>query len=144
MKSRLTDKEIQRFFWEAEELPDDNKASFLLGDLTQYGVSRCQKLKDEWQGVWYEFDIFRKRKSVVTLAVELAIDFTLKDVEIAILDIFEYGGMIGSDRKKTFRYWKKNIFPKYPYDHAKYSSLRFLENLRRVFLVSRTTESTII
>jgi len=55
----------------------------------------------------------------------------LKDVEIAILVHDEYGGMVGSDRKKTFRYWKKNILPKYPYDHAKYSALRFLEGLRR-------------
>ncbi len=131
MRKKLTDKEIQRFFWEADELPFDNKASSMLGDLTQYGVSRCKKLRGGWKGVWYEFDVYRNGDFLVILAVELPTDFTLKDIEKAIDGLHERGGMLASNDLKTFRKWKRDVLPKYSYDHAKYSALRFLEALKK-------------
>lgn len=134
MKKRLTDREIQRFFWEADELPFDNKASSVLGDLTFYGVSRCKKLRGRWNGVRYEFDVYGNGDSRVMLAVELPMDFSVKDIEKAIEDMHERGGMLVSNDLKTFRRWKRDVLPKYHYDHAKYSGLRFLESLRKSFL----------
>jgi hypothetical protein len=135
MKKRITDRQIRKFFWEADELPFDNKASYLLGDLINYGVSRCIQISGVLKSVYYEFDIYREREFVVTLVVELPIDFTLKSIERAIIFLCKNGGLVAANDMKTFQKWKKKIKPFYPYDHAKYSALRFLEALRKRMLV---------
>ena len=134
MKKRLTDKQLRKFFWEADELPFDNKASYLLGDLIKYGVSRCIQISGVLKSVYYEFDIYRERNFIVTLVVELPIDFTLKNVERAIVFLYGKGGLIASNDVKTFQKWKKKIKPLYPYEHAKYSAMRFMEALRKGML----------
>jgi hypothetical protein len=134
MKKRITDRQIRKFFWEADELPLDNKAAYLLGDLIRYGVSRCIQISGVLRSVYYEFDIYREEDLIITLVVELPIDFTLKSIERAILFLYEKGGLVASNDMKTFQKWKKKIKPLYPYDHAKYSALRFLEALRERML----------
>ena len=69
MKKRITDKQIRKFFWEADELPFDNKAAYLLGDLIKYGVSRCIQFSSVLKSVYYEFDIYREQGFIVTLVV---------------------------------------------------------------------------
>jgi hypothetical protein len=135
MKKRITDRQIRKFFWEAEELPFDNKASYLLGDLIGFGVSRCIQISGVLKSVYYEFDIYREQDFIVTLVVELPIDFTLKNIERAIIFLYGKGGLVASNDMKTFQKWKKKIKPLYPYDHAKYSALRFLEAVRERMLV---------
>lgn len=135
MKQRITGKKIRQFFWDVKELPCENKASYLLGDLVNYGVSRCKKIIHGWEGVNYEFDVYRHKDFSVCLVVELSIDFTMKEVEHNIFGLFDYGGIIASDDVKTFRKWEKHILPQYSYDHARYSALRFLEALRKKFLL---------
>lgn len=134
MKKRITDKQIRKFFWEADELPFDNKAAYLLGDLIKYGVSRCIQFSSVLKSVYYEFDIYREQGFIVTLVIELPIDFTLKNIERAIVILYENGGLIASNDMKILQKWKKRIKPLYPYDHAKYSALRFLETLRKKML----------
>lgn len=138
MATRLTDKQIRKFLWEAYERPFDNKASYLLSDLSGFGVSRCKKLKHGWQGVWYEFNIYLDGDSRVFLAIELSIDFTLKEVEGHILSLYENGGLVASDDERTFNKWKKVILPVYNYEHARYSALKFLEALRKKMLSYNT------
>ncbi len=79
-RKHITDNQIKQFFWEYDNSPLENKASYLLGDLTNYGVSRCIKCRDGFKCVYYEFDIYREGNSVVTLMIQLPIDFKLKDV----------------------------------------------------------------
>lgn len=134
MAIRITDKQIKKFFWEACERPFDNKASYLLGDLSSYGVSRCKKLRNGWQGTLCEFDVYLDGDSRVVLAIELSTDFTLKEIEDRILSLCENGGLIASDDEKTFNKWGKEVLPIYSYDHARYSALRFLEALRKKML----------
>lgn len=131
MKKRFTDKQIRKFFWEADELPFDNKASYLLGDLIKYGVSRCIQISEVLRCVYYEFDVYREGDFIVTLVIELPIDFTIKNVERAIIFLCAKGGLVASNDVKTFQKWKKKIRPIYPYDHAKYSALKFLEAVRK-------------
>ncbi len=131
MRKRITDRQIRRFFWEADELPLDNKASYLLGNLIGYGVSRCIQISSAPKSVYYEFDIYREGEFIVTLVVDLPIDFTIRNVERAIIFLTEKGGLIASNDVKTFQKWKKKIKPEYPYDHAKFSALKFLEALRK-------------
>jgi hypothetical protein len=135
MNKRITNKHIRYFFWEAEELPFENKASYLLGDLTVFGVSRCKKIKSHWHGVWYEFDIYHNKDCHVTLIVDLTTDFTLREVEKCIKSLLENGGLLASDDEKTFLKWRNEIMPSYPYEHAKYSAQRFLEALRKTMLL---------
>jgi hypothetical protein len=130
MKKRITDKQIRKFFWEADELPFSNKASYMLGDLISYGVSRCVQVSSVLKSVYYEFDIYREEDSIVTLVVELPIDFTLKNIERAVFFLYKKGGTIAANDVKTFQKWKKKIKSVYSYDHAKYSATRFLEALR--------------
>ena len=134
MKKRITDEQIRKFFWEADEFPFDNKAAYLLGDLISFGVSRCIQISGVLKSVYYEFDVYREKDFVVTLVVELPIDFTVKNVERAIVFLCESGGLIASNNVKTFQRWKRKIRPFYSYDHAKYSALRFLEALRKEML----------
>jgi len=130
-KKHITDNQIRQFYWKHNNSPFDNKASYLLGDLRDYGVSRCKKIKSGLESTFYEFDIYKNRKHTVALLIELSTDFTIKEVERAIVRLCEHGGLVASDDNKTFDKWKKAILPKYHYDHAKYSALRFLEGLRR-------------
>ena len=139
MKKRVTDSQIRKFFWRFDKIPSNNKASYLLGDLSNYGVSRCKKFKKQWAGVWYEFDIYRDSKSsVVTLVVELPTDFRLKDIEKALINLYVNGGMIASNNVKTFYRWDKKVKPVYHHEHAKYSANRFLEALRKKLLPNKT------
>ena len=135
---RITDRQIRKFFWEADEFPFDNKATYLLGDLTKYGVSRCVQLSSVLKSVYYEFDIYREEDFIVALVVELPIDFTLRNVEKAVVVLYEDGGLIASNDMKVLQKWKKRIKPIYHYDHAKYSALRFLEALRKKMLPALT------
>jgi hypothetical protein len=136
MKKRITDKQIRKFFWEADELPFSNKASYMLGDLVTYGVSRCVQVSSVLKSVYYEFDIYREDDSIVTLVVELPIDFTLKNIERAIFFLYKKGGTIASNDIKVFQKWKKKIKAVYSYDHAKYCATRFLETLRGKMLLN--------
>lgn len=135
---RLTDKRIKKFFWNSPERPFNNKASYLLGDLTPYGVTKCKKLMNGWQGVWFGFDVYHDGDFSVELAVELSTDFTLKEIEGCILRLHENGGLIASDDEKTFNKWKEEILPSYNCEHAKYSATRFLEALRKKMLSYNT------
>jgi hypothetical protein len=76
MKKKITDRQIRKFFWEADELPLDNKAAYLLGDLIRYGVSRCIQISSAPKSVYYEFDIYREGDFIITLVIDLPIDFT--------------------------------------------------------------------
>jgi hypothetical protein len=136
MKKRITDRQIRKFFWEADELPLSNKAAYMLGDLINYGVSRCVQISSVLKSVYYEFDIYREEESIVTLVVELPIDFTLKSIERAIVFLYKNGGTVASNDMRTFQKWKKKIKTAYTYDHAKYSATRFLEALRGKMLVN--------
>lgn len=131
MPVRINDKTIRHFFWNVSDRPFDNKASYLLGDLSGYGVSNCIKVRNGWQGVYYQFFIYRQNDSIISLSVELSIDFTLNEVEKAIISVYEGNCSIGSNNKKIFYKWAKEIAPQYKFDHAKYSAMRFLEALRK-------------
>jgi len=136
MKKRITDRQLRKFFWEADELPLNNKASYMLGDLINYGVSRCIQVSGVLKSVYYEFDIYKEEDFMVTLVVELPIDFTLKSIERAIIFLHKNGGMVASNDFRTFQKWKKKIKPIYSYDHAKYSATKFLEALRGKMLLN--------
>lgn len=131
MRYRLTDDEIRKFFWKYDESPYTNKATYLLGDLSEYGVSRCRKLTGKNEGVWYEFDIYQEGDSIITLVVELPIDFAIKDITKAINYIKENGGMIASSNINSFYKWDKQINPKNHYEHARYCAINFLESLKK-------------
>jgi hypothetical protein len=135
MRKKITDDRIRRFFWEADELPFDNKASYLLGDLCNYGVSRCIQISGVLKTVFYEFDIYRQGDRIITLVVELPINFTIKNLERTIIFLCQTGGLIASNNSETFHKWEKDIKPITSYDHAKYSALRFLEALRKKMLL---------
>jgi len=135
MRRKITDERIRKFFWEADELPFDNKASYLLGDLYNYGVSRCAQVSGVLKSVFYEFDIYREDDHIVTLIVELPINFTVKNLERTIIFLCQTGGLIASNNSDTLHRWEKKIKPLNSYDHAKYSALRFLEALRKKMLL---------
>jgi hypothetical protein len=134
IRKRITDDWLTRLLWEYDDdLPFCNKASYLLGDLTNYGVSQCKKLID-YGIVQYEFYIYKDGDSVISLIVELPIDFSLKDLEKALVFLLKYDGMITSNDRELFNKWDKQIKPKYLYAHAKYSANKFLEALRRILI----------
>lgn len=137
---KVTDKQIRSFFWNVNELPFNNKASFLLGDITTYGISRCKKSDCGFQGVWYMFDVYKHDEFTVSLVIELPYNFTLRDIEQSIVRLWEKGGMTVSDDVKTMRKWLKDIKPVYAYDHAKYSAIRFLEALRKKLLLNKKSQ----
>ena len=138
MRKKITDERIRKFFWEADELPLDNKASYLLGDIYNYGVTRCIQISGVFKTVFYEFDIYREDDRIVTLIVELPINFTVKNLERTIVFLCQTGGLIASNDSETFQKWEKKIKPLNACEHAKYSALKFLEALRRKMLLSRT------
>jgi hypothetical protein len=139
MRKKITDERIRKFFWEADELPFDNKASYLLGDLYNYGVSRCIQISGVLKTVFYEFDIYREEDRIITLIVELPINFTVKNLERTIIFLCRTGGLIASNDSETFHKWEKKIKPFNSYDHAKYSALRFLEALRKKMLLNNAS-----
>lgn len=124
MRKKFTDKVLRQFFWENKYLPYENKATYLLGDLSKYGVSRCKKvfLKKKW--VWYEFDIYREGDFIVTLGVELPLDFSNKDVVRSVTLIWDKGGVIVSNDTLAFKNWNAEIRPHYNYDHARIFSIK--------------------
>ena len=127
-------KQLTKALWNLQEFPGENKASFLLGDLSRYGISCIKKIQGAWNTTWFEFYIYVRGNSKIVLVVELPFDFTLKDVERSIIRLHEYGGMIASNDNELMDYWRKNIREYYDYDHAKYSALKFLEALRKKLL----------
>ena len=141
MRYKLTDDEIRRFFWKYDESPYSNKATYLLGDLSEYGVSRCRKFTKKNGCVWYEFDIYSENDSIITLVVELPLDFVLRDVTNAMKNIKESGGMIASTNMASFYKWDKQINPRYHYEHARYCAMNFLEALRKRLSRKRKTGS---
>lgn len=140
---RLTDKQIRNFFWDSPERVSDNKASYLLGGLSVYGVSRCKKGKGMGNNVLYEFDIYQYGDFRVAVIIELSMDFTLKEIEQTVLRLWETGGFIASDDVETFKKWRKEIEPTYGYEHAKFSALRFLESLRKRLIMKITSKAKI-
>jgi len=135
-KEELRATQIRRIFWDAKEVPYANKAAYLLGDLSLYGVSRCKKLIFESiSRVCYEFDIYREGSNRVTIVVELPVDFAVKDLERTIMDVWKTGGAVCSNSDIMWK-WQKEIEPHYRYDHATYSAMRFLEALRKKLLVN--------
>ncbi len=139
MRKKITDQRIRKFFWEADELPFDNKASYMLGDLYNYGVSRCIQISGVMKTVFYEFDIYREDDRIVTLIVELPINFTVKNLERTIIFLCQTGGLVASNDSETFHKWEKKIKPSNYCDHARYSALRFLEALRKKMLLNNTS-----
>jgi len=142
MREKRRTKQIRRIFWEAKEIPYANKASYLLGDLTLYGVSRCKQLvMENVNRGWYEFDIYRARDHVVTLVVELPVDFSVRDIERTILDVWVKGGAVCATDSAVMKRWERRILPAYGYDHAKFSALRFLEALRKALLMQKACKA---